>query len=58
VSGFDTDHLCIFATILSRGDAAIFFSGGHSLEVVSRRAQICELKNGPYEGSFLDSKRI
>lgn len=58
VSVFDTDDLCIFATILGRGDAAIFFSGGHSLEVVSRRAQIYELKNGPYEGSFLDRKRI
>lgn len=54
VSLFDTDNTQVFTTKLRRGDAAIFHSGGHSLEVVSRKAQIYELKNGPYEGSYLD----
>lgn len=58
VSLFDTDNICIFTTHLGKGDVAIFYSGGHSLEVVSRRAQIYELKNGPYEGNFLDKKQI
>lgn len=58
VNLFDTDDICIFTAKLGKGDAAIFFSGGHSLEVVSRRAQIYELKNGPYEGSLRDRKQI
>ena len=58
VSFFDTDNICIFTTNLRKGDAVIFYTGGHSLEVVSRRAQIYELKNGPYEGSLRDRKRI
>ena len=55
---FDIDNLPVYTTTLSEGDAAIFYSGGHSLEVLSRKAQIYELKNGPYEGSILDKKQI
>ena len=55
---FDVDNMPVYTTSLSKGDVAIFYSGGHSLEVLSRKAQIYELKNGPYEGNILDKKQI
>lgn len=55
---FDTDNTLVYSTHLYKGDMGIFYSGGHSLEVVSRKAQIYELKNGPYEGDVLDKKQI
>lgn len=55
---FDVDNMPVYITSLSKGDVAIFYSGGHSLEVLSRKAQIYELKNGPYEGNILDKKQI
>ena len=58
VNLFDTDNKFLFTIILRKGDAAIFYSGGHSLEVISRKVQIYELKNGPYEGDILDKKQI
>jgi len=58
VNFFDTDNSFLHSTDLRKGDMAIFYSGGHSLEVVSKKAQIYELKNGPYEGDLLDKKQI
>jgi hypothetical protein len=55
---FDTDDMPVYVTSLSKGDVAIFYLGGHSLKVLSRTAQIYELKNGPYEGDILDKKQI
>ena len=58
VNLYDTDNSPVCSRYLQKGDMAIFYSGGHSLEVFSRKAQIYELKNGPYEGDLLDKKQI
>lgn len=36
--------------ILSEGDVAIIYSGGHSYDIVKDKTQIFEVKNGPYPG--------
>ena len=58
VNLYDTDNSPVCSRYLQKGDMAIFYAGGHSLEVFSRKAQIYELKNGPYEGDLLDKKQI
>lgn len=55
---FDTDSSHVYSAILRRNDLVIFHAGGHSLRVLSRKAQIYEIKNGPYEGASIDKKQI
>ena len=55
---FDTDSSHVYSAILRRNDLVIFHAGGHSLRVLSRKAQIYEIKNGPYEGASVDRKQI
>lgn len=55
---FDTDASRVYSAKLRRNDLVIFHAGGHSLRVLSRKAQIYEIKNGPYEGSSIDKKHI
>lgn len=55
---FDTDSSHVHTANLRKNDLVIFHAGGHSLRVLSRKAQIYELKNGPYEGASIDKKQI
>jgi hypothetical protein len=55
---FDTDSSHVYSAKLKRSDLVIFHAGGHSLQVLSRKAQIYEIKNGPYEGALIDKKQI
>ena len=55
---FDTDSSHVYSTKLRRNDLVILHAGGHSLRVLSRKAQIYEVKNGPYEGASVDKKQI
>jgi hypothetical protein len=55
---FDLDSSRLFKARLNKNDLVIFHAGGHSLRVISRKAQVYELKNGPYEGVLVDKKQI
>ena len=55
---FDTDSSRVCSARLRRNDLVIFHAGGHSLRVLSRKAQIYEIKNCPYEGASIDKKQI
>jgi hypothetical protein len=47
---FENDGTQAHEAILKPFDLAIFYSGGHSLEVLEGPATMLEIKTGPYEG--------
>jgi hypothetical protein len=47
---FEIDGTQICSVTLNKMDVAIFFDGGHSLEVVNNPVTMLEIKTGPYEG--------
>ena len=51
---YDLDNSLLFELILNKGDVAILFRGGHSLEVLEENTIFYEFKNGPYLGQELD----
>ena len=55
---YDIDDTLIFDTIINKGDCAILFRGGHSLEALSEKTILYEFKNGPYMGINYDKEDI
>ena len=55
---FDTDDVLIHTVKLKKHNIVVFYAGGHSLRVLTKMAQIYELKNGPYEGVLIDKRQI
>lgn len=51
------DEICE-ELILSTGDVAIIFAGGHGMEVLEDGTQAIEIKNGPYPGIEKDKRNI
>ena len=44
--------------LLSKGDIAIFFAGGHAFDVIDDDTRIIEIKNGPFFGVEKDKTFI
>lgn len=55
---FDLDQSLISTQGLTAGDCMILYRGGHNFKVVSADTVIYEIKNGPYNGSAVDSEKI
>ena len=55
---FDIDKKYIKNFILNKGDIYVLFCGGHSLKVLSNKAEFYEIKNGPYKKNVKDVKYL
>lgn len=44
--------------VLTAGDTAIIFAGGHGIEVLEDNTQALEIKNGPYPGMEKDKREV
>jgi len=51
---FESDGTEVCKVVLGPLDLAIFYSGGHALEVLVGPATMLEIKTGPYEGVVND----
>lgn len=57
-SFYDLDNKLLEEIVLTDGDAAILFRGGHKLEVLEQDTIFYELKTGPYYGKVADKEFI
>tara|TARA_B100000787_G_scaffold169397_1_gene160475 strand:- start:11788 stop:12201 length:414 start_codon:yes stop_codon:yes gene_type:complete len=55
---YDLDDSFIYETILTSGDCAAIFRGGHELSVLEDETYFYEIKNGPYYGVEKDKVRL
>ena len=55
---YDINNCLIEEIILTDGDCAITFNGGHSYEILDDFTKIYEFKNGPYLSQELDKEFI
>ena len=58
VDFYDIDHSFLESYLLYPGDVSILYNGGHSFEKRSDELILYEIKNGPYDPSFIDKKDI
>ena len=55
---YDLDDSVLYKTEIKKGDTAVLFRGGHSLEVLEEDSIIYEFKTGPYHGIDADKEFI
>ena len=55
---YDLDDSVLYKTEIKKGDTAVLFRGGHSLEVLEEDSIIYEFKTGPYYGADADKEFI
>ena len=55
---YDLDDSVLYKTEIKKGDVAVLFRGGHSLEVLEEDTIMYEVKTGPYYGVDADKEFI
>tara|TARA_Y100000592_G_scaffold29922_1_gene47755 strand:- start:242 stop:658 length:417 start_codon:yes stop_codon:yes gene_type:complete len=55
---YDLNDKFLCSVVLGRGDCAVIYRGGHSLEVLEDGTVFYEFKNGPYQGIEKDKEFI
>ena len=55
---YDTDDAALLTTVLTPGDIAVTFAGGHRFEILEENTLLYEHKNGPYNGYAKDKEMI
>jgi hypothetical protein len=55
---YDLDDSVLYETEIKKGDVAVLFRGGHSLEALEEDTIMYEVKTGPYYGVDIDKEAI